>query len=189
VVLQVDHIQPKSKGGADAWANLLTACYDCNIGKFDALLSPESIAEIVAALPPEPEKVVRQVQRAVRKAVRRIFFPPEPEPYYPGLPRSLGFPCDENGNRYSRFVCSRCGFMNEEGSDVCSCANPTPKDYFCECGERLDDELEEACWNCLNPYCVVCDEDFAVEGDYCERCVDYEDLEQSAEMEPEKVNA
>jgi hypothetical protein len=68
----VDHIQPKSKGGADAWLNLLTACHECNIGKFDSLLSPEVVEGIIASLPLEPEKVVRQVQRAVRKVVNRI---------------------------------------------------------------------------------------------------------------------
>jgi len=38
VELQIDHIIPKSKGGKDIPENLITACWDCNIGKSDVLL-------------------------------------------------------------------------------------------------------------------------------------------------------
>lgn len=38
VVLEVDHIHPKSKGGKNDMDNLLTACFDCNRGKRDGLL-------------------------------------------------------------------------------------------------------------------------------------------------------
>ena len=31
--LQVDHIHPKSKGGADEDDNLVASCFECNIGK------------------------------------------------------------------------------------------------------------------------------------------------------------
>ena len=33
VTLEVDHIDPKSKGGKDDIDNLITACFDCNRGK------------------------------------------------------------------------------------------------------------------------------------------------------------
>jgi CRISPR/Cas system Type II protein with McrA/HNH and RuvC-like nuclease domain len=33
VVLEVDHIEPKSKGGQDHINNYITACFDCNRGK------------------------------------------------------------------------------------------------------------------------------------------------------------
>lgn len=33
VVLEVDHIDPRSKGGSDDELNLITACFDCNRGK------------------------------------------------------------------------------------------------------------------------------------------------------------
>ena len=33
VVLVVDHIIPKKKGGSDDFANLVTACFECNAGK------------------------------------------------------------------------------------------------------------------------------------------------------------
>jgi 5-methylcytosine-specific restriction endonuclease McrA len=38
VVLEVDHIEPKSKGGSDEEINLITSCYDCNRGKSDRKL-------------------------------------------------------------------------------------------------------------------------------------------------------
>jgi len=33
ITLEVDHIDPRSKGGKDDINNLLTACFDCNRGK------------------------------------------------------------------------------------------------------------------------------------------------------------
>jgi hypothetical protein len=33
VALEIDHVTPITKGGADCAANLLTACFDCNRGK------------------------------------------------------------------------------------------------------------------------------------------------------------
>lgn len=33
VILEVDHIIPKSKNGSDDFSNLLTSCFDCNRGK------------------------------------------------------------------------------------------------------------------------------------------------------------
>lgn len=35
VILHVDHIRPVSKGGDNRESNLITACYDCNMGKSD----------------------------------------------------------------------------------------------------------------------------------------------------------
>ena len=35
VVLELDHIQPHSKGGSDEPLNLTTSCKDCNLGKSD----------------------------------------------------------------------------------------------------------------------------------------------------------
>jgi hypothetical protein len=39
VVLQIDHINPKSNGGSYKMENLTTACFDCNQGKKDVILS------------------------------------------------------------------------------------------------------------------------------------------------------
>ena len=38
VVLQVDHIIPRSKSGNDSKENLITSCIECNLGKLDVLL-------------------------------------------------------------------------------------------------------------------------------------------------------
>lgn len=38
VVLEVDHIHPRSKGGDNDTINLITACADCNRGKSDRVL-------------------------------------------------------------------------------------------------------------------------------------------------------
>lgn len=42
VVLQVDHIEPVSKGGGDDVMNFVTACQPCNSGKSDRRLSDSS---------------------------------------------------------------------------------------------------------------------------------------------------
>jgi len=43
VVLNVDHIHPVSQGGEDDMMNYITACFDCNSGKSDRLLSDDSV--------------------------------------------------------------------------------------------------------------------------------------------------
>jgi Restriction endonuclease len=45
VVLQVDHIEPVAKGGENDIANLITSCYECNIGKSDRPLSDNAVVE------------------------------------------------------------------------------------------------------------------------------------------------
>lgn len=42
VILEIDHIQPVSKGGKDDIMNLVTACRDCNRGKTNKELSDNS---------------------------------------------------------------------------------------------------------------------------------------------------
>lgn len=46
-VLEIDHIEPVSKGGENDIDNLITACFDCNRGKSNRLLSslPKTIIE------------------------------------------------------------------------------------------------------------------------------------------------
>ena len=39
VILEIDHIHPKSKEGSDDAINLLTTCFDCNRGKRDKVIS------------------------------------------------------------------------------------------------------------------------------------------------------
>jgi hypothetical protein len=43
VLLQVDHINPVAKNGKNDILNLITACFECNNGKRDKLLSDDSI--------------------------------------------------------------------------------------------------------------------------------------------------
>ena|SRR5436190_11034799 len=48
VVLEIDHVVPKSRGGPDRLANLVTACFDCNRGKRASLLPPPSPPNVPA---------------------------------------------------------------------------------------------------------------------------------------------
>lgn len=59
VTLEVDHIHPTSKGGSDEIDNLITACWDCNSGKSDRLLTESPVAGINLA-----EKLTFQRERA-----------------------------------------------------------------------------------------------------------------------------
>ena len=46
IVLRVDHIDPVANGGENDLLNLVTACFDCNAGKSDKLLSDNSAVEL-----------------------------------------------------------------------------------------------------------------------------------------------
>lgn len=50
VILEVDHIQPVAKGGCGDESNLVTACFDCNRGKSDGLLTeaPRPLSDQIA---------------------------------------------------------------------------------------------------------------------------------------------
>jgi hypothetical protein len=52
VVLELDHINPKSKGGKGNIDNYITACFECNRGKRDNLLTdiPNTLAEKIPVL-------------------------------------------------------------------------------------------------------------------------------------------
>jgi len=43
VVLEVDHIEPVSKGGSNDLLNLITSCFDCNRGKTNTELKDDSV--------------------------------------------------------------------------------------------------------------------------------------------------
>jgi len=45
VVLHVDHIKPVAEGGTNHMTNLITACFDCNMGKKHRLLDDNSVLE------------------------------------------------------------------------------------------------------------------------------------------------
>lgn len=43
VILEVDHIEPVSKGGSNELLNLITSCYDCNRGKTNIELNDDAV--------------------------------------------------------------------------------------------------------------------------------------------------
>jgi len=45
VVLHIDHVHPVSRGGKNDILNLVTSCYDCNLGKSDRKLDDNSVIE------------------------------------------------------------------------------------------------------------------------------------------------
>lgn len=65
VVLEVDHIDPKSKGGSDEEINLITSCADCNRGKRDKPLGEKAIR-------PDADLAFLQVQQELAEAKRYL---------------------------------------------------------------------------------------------------------------------
>lgn len=49
IILEPDHIMPVSVGGPDEMGNLVTACFDCNRGKSNVLLTsvPKPLSEVM----------------------------------------------------------------------------------------------------------------------------------------------
>jgi len=72
VTLEVDHINPKSKGGSDDINNLITACFDCNRGKSNHKLTlvPNSVIQNSDILI-EKENQYKQYQALLRKIEKR----------------------------------------------------------------------------------------------------------------------
>lgn len=70
-VLEVDHIDPVSKGGGDEIENLVTSCFDCNRGKSDRAISaaPPSFAEMTASLKEKEAqlKAYRRMRDSINK--------------------------------------------------------------------------------------------------------------------------
>lgn len=54
--LTIDHVVPKSKGGADTWENLVTACNKCNNKKGDR--TPEAAGMNMNIIPYRPSNVM-----------------------------------------------------------------------------------------------------------------------------------
>lgn len=73
VTLEIDHIEPKAKGGKDHIDNLIVACFDCNRGKRDIPLEtlPNKITENLDILK-EREEQLREYRRLVSKIERRL---------------------------------------------------------------------------------------------------------------------
>jgi len=73
VTLEVDHIEPVSKGGMDDINNLITACFDCNRGKRDIPLdkAPGQLSENLEVLR-EREEQIQEYRRLTDKIEWRI---------------------------------------------------------------------------------------------------------------------
>lgn len=73
VVLEVDHINPVSKGGKNDINNYITACFDCNRGKSNAPLSkiPAKLSENFKILQEKEEQIV-EYQKFINKINRRV---------------------------------------------------------------------------------------------------------------------
>jgi hypothetical protein len=72
VVLEVDHIDPVSNGGTNTIHNLITACFDCNRGKSDRLLSdlPDSLIKRADVLA-EKEAQIKAFNLLIKKQRKR----------------------------------------------------------------------------------------------------------------------
>lgn len=73
VLLEIDHINPKSKGGEDDINNLLTSCFDCNRGKKAIPLDiiPSKLVENLEILK-EKELQLIEYNEAIAKIENRI---------------------------------------------------------------------------------------------------------------------
>lgn len=73
VILEVDHIEPKSKGGKDDINNYLTACFDCNRGKRDIPLTkiPAQLQDNIDVLI-EKESQLKEYRKFIAKIEKRF---------------------------------------------------------------------------------------------------------------------
>lgn len=73
VVLELDHIIPKSKDGKDSIDNFITSCVDCNRGKRDTLLTeiPESLSNNLSLLKEKHEQLA-QLHKYIESQERKI---------------------------------------------------------------------------------------------------------------------
>lgn len=73
IVLEVDHILPKSKNGEDDINNLITSCFDCNRGKSNIELKriPNSLRENKEILE-EREKQYLEYHKLIAKINKRV---------------------------------------------------------------------------------------------------------------------
>ena len=72
VVLECDHVQPKSQGGLDDINNLITACFECNRGKKNVPLAqiPPKLKDNLEVLH-EKEAQVAEYNRYLKKIYAR----------------------------------------------------------------------------------------------------------------------
>lgn len=72
VTLEIDHIEPFSKGGACDINNYITACFDCNRGKKDIPLDkiPSKLIDNLESLKVQEEQL-KEYKKFIRKIERR----------------------------------------------------------------------------------------------------------------------
>lgn len=62
----IDHVRPRSRGGADSWENLVACCLRCNNAKGDRTLGELGWRlRVRPAMPHDPSWMVRGVERAM----------------------------------------------------------------------------------------------------------------------------
>lgn len=73
VTLEIDHINPRSKGGNNDINNLITACFDCNRGKTNIPLTkiPNSLQENLEILK-EQENQLKEYNKFIKKIEKRL---------------------------------------------------------------------------------------------------------------------
>ncbi len=76
VLLECDHIDPRSNGGGDEIDNLVCACFDCNRGKSNVLLAavPATIEAKIVLLAEKEEqiKAFKKLKRAIKKRKMQV---------------------------------------------------------------------------------------------------------------------
>ena len=80
VILEVDHIEPKSKGGKDDINNYITACFNCNRGKSNIPLDkvPLKIEDNIRILKAKEEqlqeyrKFIQKIERRIKREIKQI---------------------------------------------------------------------------------------------------------------------
>lgn len=147
VQLQVDHIHPRALGGNDEAENLITACFDCNMGKRDLLMAPELIARVTptSAVPDPPARKRSSVREVIRDPVTGfkawmgvVQAPPERDHQY--MPWGIG---RYRPHQEPAWRCSQCGMICLADGDVCSCDRDRSRVPRCDrCEVSLADMIE-----------------------------------------------
>jgi len=178
VTLQVDHILPVSLGGKDSWLNLLTACYDCNMGKLDGRVPDDLMAELQANIPPETPKVTSRTLEKLARIIpmRRVILRRREDP-----PLPIGWntwPHEGSDAPVAAFMCGCCGMVNTFEGDHCSCRRnrqESSRATCLECSEVLEYDEEVYCENCqriASGQCLGCEADVESEAEYyCAACL------------------
>lgn len=113
VVLELEHIEPHSKGGSDDVLNLLTACRECNNGKSDRLLSDDAAIQKQRAQLEELEERRQQLEmmlqwREANPSIERDAFDAVRAAYNHAFP---GWEMNDNGEGEMRKLVKKHGLQ------------------------------------------------------------------------------